>query len=159
MGEETKSILSPRTTISPNIPRLLAVLLPQRLDLGARQPFILAIVPLPDCLGDVYGRVCADGLFVLWVSLLLPRKPLFASDLQQFERSLRAFSGGYVAVNKLRQWDLEIFLEIENSIHMCEPLGSNQAVVPNQRFARRLDSFLAIGGEWDVAAARVSPIE
>jgi hypothetical protein len=42
---------------------------------------------------------------------------------------------------------------------MCESFGRDQAVVPNQRFARSLDSFLAIGGERDVAAARVSPIE
>lgn len=42
---------------------------------------------------------------------------------------------------------------------MSEPLGRNQAVVPDQRLACRLDSFLAIGCQRDVGAARVSPIE
>lgn len=93
----TEHSLSSRAAISPNVPRAFSSLLPNFFDLRACQSFVIAVIPFPNSRCDLDLGVCADGLFVRWLSCLLPRHSLCTPKLQELQSSLCAFPRRYIA--------------------------------------------------------------
>lgn len=92
-------LLSTRTAVPPDVPVLIqALLLPQPADLGAGDALVVAIVPLPDVLGDLDAGVALEaGLLVVrrgggGGAVGLPGQVLEA-EAEQLEGPLRTLAG------------------------------------------------------------------
>lgn len=68
------NLLSTWTSLSPNIPRPLASLLPEILDLFTRQALVLPVIPFADVICHLHRRFRPDWQAGLcWIAFLLPR--------------------------------------------------------------------------------------
>lgn len=84
------NILATGTPISPDIPIPFSPCLPLLMNRLTRQSLVVTIVPLPYSLINLDISL-SSHILILVLALLLPRKLLSASKVQQFKSSLRTF--------------------------------------------------------------------
>lgn len=127
----------PRTPIPPNIPRLLPARPPLLRNLLARDPLVIAILPLPHALAHLDpGRafMLPPIIPVFPIPPLHPRQRQF--QVQQFQRPLRP--------------------PARRDIDVREVFRNDEAVGPNEGAACGADALLARGSEGDVGGAGVA---
>lgn len=91
-------ILSPRTSIPPDIPLFaLAPLFPLLSDSLTSQALVVTVVPLLYILCDLYFCLSQDASVSMLSLVLLPRKSVMAAKVQKLEGSLRAFTRGNIS--------------------------------------------------------------
>jgi hypothetical protein len=108
--ERTKhqNLLSPRTPIPPNIPYFLPTLLPLLRNLFARDPLVIAVLPLPHALTDLDPGcavvfLCSFDLLAILPILVHPRQR--QPQIQQFQRPLRPLARRDVDVREVARHD------------------------------------------------------
>lgn len=85
-----ENALSIRTTILPDIKFPVTVILhPLLPNLGARQAFIVTVVPFPNVLRHLDGGIGPE-LTLIILALLLPGQAILATQVQELQRSLCA---------------------------------------------------------------------
>jgi hypothetical protein len=94
-------VLSPRTSVPPNVPvRVQPLARAQLADLGRRDALVLAVVPLADVLGDLNLRGAGQAVAFARggdYAVRSPGQPVVEGEVQQFQRPLGAAAGGDVA--------------------------------------------------------------
>ena len=92
-----KNALSAGTTVPPDIPSgIKTLLLPHLPDVGRRDAFVLAIVPLPDILGDLHTGLARET-FIIGLAVGCPGQRLLETEIEQLKGPLGSLAGRHVA--------------------------------------------------------------
>ena len=178
---------TPGAPIAPDIPRLLLllplpflllpflllllliflVLLPLRVDLRARQPFVVAVVPLPYVLRHLhagYRPHVARGR-----GRAVPGERVAAAEVEELEGAPGAGAGGDVAIRDRggqfvhvisgQNWNGSREYVRLGGVHVGELGGDDEPVVAEEGAAGGADPRLAVRGQRELGRAGVAAVE